>query len=338
MSNSQEGIGTSDSKRLALSFADLADRLSLSKGWSIGSWNGQPTLRAAFGGNEARFRLCATHEAILRIVTEPYVWAHVFQDNLHVETVAPESNPAQIHLKPSVEKGSEIRVLRTSVSSGPFYVDAHLINLEMESGGEILPTDHPVPSTVFCTLGDSISGNCCIGPEVPFDPYEKGYGWRLCEHFGWQYFNAARDGSGLCRRPFDNPLAKDRVQKDVIDYQPDYLLLFYGTNDLGNGADAVSEFLPAYQELLDLLIQKLPKTRIAASGLLWRQDVPENSIHIFNSIILRVCADMKVPCCDPYEWLTPKDFVDGLHPNREGQKKLSRHFIRYFEEVFPELR
>lgn len=319
-------------------FVDIRASLSFSKGWTVGKWDNQPTLRAPFGGNEVRFRVKKTRQVRLTLATEATVWVHVFLDGEHVRAIPPESSPASVELATNPADGCDIRIVRTSVSSGPFYVDAHIIDFELDADGLVTPPRVPVPETVFCTFGDSISGNCCVAPEPPFDPYGIGYGWRICEHFGWQYFNTARDGSGLCRRLFDNPLAGERVEKEVIATRPDYLLLFYGTNDLGAGVDPAGEFAPAFDQLMRQLKEGLPACRIACSALLWRHDVAPARIRAYNEIILQTCRNYQIPCADPFDWLSPGDFLDGLHPSREGQQKLAEWFIRFLEETYPDLR
>ncbi len=323
-------------KTVSFQFDTLRESLSLSRGWENGSWNGKPTLRAPYGGNEARFRVRGSHLVRLTLAVDAWVWVHLFVDDHHQATIPPESQPSIMMVPLDAGKDSEIRIVRTAVSSGPFFVDAHLVELEIAKSGRILPTARPVPSSVFSTFGDSISGNCCINPEPPFDPYGLGYGWEVCRHFNWQYLNPARDGSGFCRPLFGNPLAWERVERDVLVHQPDYLLMFYGTNDMGAGVDLEGEFAPAYERIVKILVERLPQTHLACLALLWRHDVPVERIRDYNRLILEICGRYGVPCRDPYEWVPPELFHDGIHPTREGQQKIAGEVIRFFENVFSE--
>lgn len=327
-----------DTKALSFQFDFLRESLSLSRGWEAGCWNGKRSLRAPYGGNEVRFRIQDSPWARLTLAVDAWVWVHVFVDDNHQAAIPPESDPAVVALPLNAETGSEIRIVRTAVSSGPFFVDAHLIELEMARGGRILPSARPLPSEVFSTFGDSISGNCCINPEPPFDPYGLGYGWEVCRHFGWQYLNPARDGSGFCRPLFGNPLAWERVERDVLVHRPDYLLMFYGTNDMGAGVGLEDEFAPAYERIAQILVERLPETRLACLALLWRHDVPVERIRDYNRAIMGICGRHGIPCRDPFDWVPPEFFHDGIHPTREGQRRIAAEVIQFFESVFSELK
>jgi lysophospholipase L1-like esterase len=313
---------------------EFRDELSLTRGWYEREWNGQRVLAAAFGGNEMRFRVEGTHRLVLRIVTEPYVFCHVLADGQHVAKIRPEANPASIDVPVSPE-GTEVTFLRTAVSSGPFYVDAMVIDAETEESARFLPPTNPLPTKIFATFGDSISGNCCIGNDAPFDPYGLGYGYRLCERFGWQYFNCARDGSGVCCTPFDNPLAVDRVEKDLIQHAPDYVLVFYGTNDVRN-VPTPEQFRADYEKLLRRIVTGLPRARVATSGLMWTDIATAERIAAFNQAIAGVSANLHLPFCDPGARMPLALIDDGVHPNVEGQKLLAEIFGDFLAGCWPE--
>jgi len=305
-------------------FIDIRDALSLTKGWRERDWEGQRVLTATFGGNEMRFRVEGTRRLILRIVTEPFVFCHVHADGKHVAKIRPEASPASIDV-PVKAEGTEISIVRTAVSSGSMNVDAMVIDAETEDGARFLPPTQPVPTVTFATFGDSISGNCCIGDDPPFDPYGLGYGYQIADRFGWQYFSCARDGSGVSCRPFANPLAIERVDDDLIRFQPEYLLVFYGTNDIRNGVTC-EVFRRDFEILMRRIVERLPNTRIATSGLLWNEIPSESEIIAFSNAIREVSALLGVPFCDPRAHVGPQDIDDGVHPNGEGQRKLAQFF------------
>jgi lysophospholipase L1-like esterase len=316
------------------SLLDLRDTLSLTRGWTERDWQGQRVLAAEFGGNEMRFRVANTKRLALHIVTEPYVFCHVLADGRHIAKIRPEANPAIIDI-PVSPAGTEVTFLRTAVSSGPFYVDAMVIAADTDEGATFLSPTTPVPEKVFATFGDSISGNCCIGDDAPFDPYGLGYGYQICERFGWQYFNCARDGSGVCCTPFDNPLAIDRVEKDLLRHNPDFLLVYYGTNDVRNIVTA-DQFREGYSNLLERIIAGLPNARIATSGLLWTGIVTNEKIESFNDVIRDLSAQLHLPYCHPKPLFTIDDFCDDVHPGVGGQKKLARVFGDFLAAHWPE--
>jgi lysophospholipase L1-like esterase len=314
---------------------DIFDVASLSKGWNWKDHKGKAALAAEFGGNELRFTVHNSKRVVLRLATEHYAFMHVFADDQHHTAIGPEQD-LEVNI-PLSKESSEIRILRTAVSSGPFYVDAFLKGVSIDEGGRIGAAADPIPTTVFCTFGDSISGNCCIGGPGPFDPYGLGYGYEIAERFAWQYYNTARDGSAVCCTPFDNPLAHARVQKEVIDEQPNYLLVFYGTNDI-RGQIPVEQFQPAYHDLIRQLVAGLPNARIALSGLLWNDMNTVEEITRFNAAIDSTAADLKLPCCQPFDAVPRELIEDGVHPNAAGQRTLAKVFGDFFAAQWPEIR
>lgn len=317
------------------SFLDLRGTIALTRGWHERQWRGQSVLAAAFGGNEMRVRLGGTNWANVRIATEPYVFCHVLADGRHIARIGPESDPATIRI-PVKQQGTELRFLRTAVSSGPFYVDAMLLDVEAEDSACFLPTANPIPDTVFATFGDSISGNCCIGDDAPYDPYGLGYGPIVSARFGWQYFNSARDGSGVSCTPFDNPLAIDRVEQDLIRHEPDVLLVFYGTNDIRSGVPP-DQFERDFHALMERISGSLPSTRIATSGLLWNDMATEDQVDAYNKVIKVISDSLGICFWNPGPNLAASDFDDGVHPNARGQQKLAEFFGDQFAAAWPDL-
>lgn len=315
--------------------ADLRDVASTGRGWVVRSWEGKPAMAAEYGGNEMRFRAVGTTFLRIRIATDPYVFFHVYADGRHIRKVGPEEQPAVVDV-PVAEGGTEVRLLRTAVSSGPFYVDALVVDFEAADGVRFLPPAEPVPATVFSTFGDSISGNCCIGDDPPFDPHGLGYGYTLCKRFGWQYLNPARDGSGVCCRPFGNPLAEERLERDLLRHRPDVVLIFYGTNDI-RASISVEEFSRKFDRLVGLIVKGLPGSRIATSGLLWNDMSPPELIGGYNEAIAGISQRHGLPHAAPFEAVPRADIEDGVHPNAEGQRKLGEFFTRFFLGTWPDL-
>lgn len=316
-------------------FTQMRDTVSLSPGWKENSWVGWPSLSATFGGDEIRFAIKGTQYIRLTVATEPYMFVHIYIDGRHVAGLGSEIMMGRLTFAVSPE-GSQVRIVRTAVSSGPFYVDVHLLTLEMEESGQVMAPLDPVPASLFSIFGDSISGNCCIGPDGPYDPHGLSYGSKIAERFGWQLVNASRDGSALCVRPFENPLAADRIQPEVIDCQPDYLFIFYGTNDIRAGVD-VNTFEIAFNSMLRRFVQGLPDCRIVVSGLLWNDMATREEIRIYSNTIKSVSEKYQLPFCDPYDQLKAGDFDDGVHPNQVGQLKLTEFFGKFMEKIWPEL-
>ena len=266
---------------------------------------------------------------------EEYLWAHVFLNDKHVGEVKPGKGIVDLEVALDPDTRSTIHILRTSASSGPCYEELALFEIGLEEGGRIVSSDKTMPSIVFTTFGDSISGNCCVRPNPPFDPYELGYGYDICAHFGWQYFNTARDGSGLCRRGFDNPLAIERIQ-ELVDCDPDYLHIMYGINDLE--ADVpVGEFSKAFREMMEAVKKSLPSAGITCCGLILRTEIELEKIVGYNRAIQNACAEFKIPYRDPINWLDATDLHDGLHPNEKGQKKIAMNVIGFYTQVYPEI-
>ncbi len=124
----------------------------------------------------------------------------------------------------------------------------------------------------------------------------------------------------------------------MIVYRPDYLFILYGTNDLAGEADPFKDFSVSYERLLETLVKELPETHIACSELLWRGDYSEDQIKTFSKIINEKCQKFSIPYCQPFDWLGPEDFYDGLHPNPKGHKKIANNLKIFFKEIYPKLR
>jgi lysophospholipase L1-like esterase len=316
-----------------LSFADVTDRCSMSKGWRVMERQGKRALCASHGGNELYFDVVNSSHILMTMGREEYLWAHIFLNDDHVGTVNPGIGEIELDISLNPDARNTIRVLRTSASSGPCYEELALFEIGLDDGGCVVASDREIPSTVFTTFGDSISGNCCVRPSPPFDPYELGYGYDVCAHFGWQYFNTARDGSGLCRRDFDNPLAIERIP-ELVECNPDYLHIMYGTNDLGDDVP-VDEFTEAFREMMKAVRDGLPSAGITCCGLILRTELKRDRIVEYNKVIEGICTDFKVPFRDPIDWLDESDLFDEIHPNEKGQKKIALNVIDFYENVYP---
>ena len=136
-----------------------------------------------------------------------------------------------------------------------------------------------------------------------------------------------------------------RMQKDVIDQQPDVVVIFFGTNDAR--VDAPQKFVPAerYAENLetmveasekagaDVVICTLPPIDEVAyfkrheSDLYDKAGGSEKLWGGYRDAAMKVAKNHKLPLVDLYgelakqpEWMSP----DGVHPSAEGCRIIAR--------------
>ena len=151
-----------------------------------------------------------------------------------------------------------------------------------------------------------------------------------------------------------------RMQKDLINHEPDCLSMLIGVNDVWhgleaqpNGVDAV-KFEKVYDLLLDEVKSAFPNIRLILLGTFVlpgsataREDQPErwsvfsHEVAKRDQITKRLAAKYEgiyVPlqkhfdaCCQkrpPQYWL-----FDGVHPTEAGHELIAREWINAFEQI-----
>jgi acyl-CoA thioesterase-1 len=119
-----------------------------------------------------------------------------------------------------------------------------------------------------------------------------------------------------------------RIRKDVLDHDPDLVLIAFGLNDMKNGV-SVSQFREELSSLVSGVSAVgaqpvlLTTTRLQrGAGMLSRLN-PEP----FNDAIRAVAEERDIPLIDVHDRFkglnTPEYLMDAAHPNMEGYRRLA---------------
>ena len=122
------------------------------------------------------------------------------------------------------------------------------------------------------------------------------------------------------------PAAYKRVQTDVIDNDPDLVVIAYGINDVNNNVP-LDEFVARYREYLtDIREGTQEDTLIELVGLTYEwNDGRGETIRAFNSAIRALAEEFDAIYADPYSAIQRTEWLldDGLHPNDAGHRVIA---------------
>jgi len=122
-----------------------------------------------------------------------------------------------------------------------------------------------------------------------------------------------------------------RIQTDIIQLKPDYVLSVYGYNAR---RDTPEQFQADYTTFLATIRDALPDTPVFASGIISVQALSDLGAAPYNEAIKKACVS--VPNCtfidlsgkwnkDNYSKYV---FGDGVHPNDEGYRFLAEEYAK----------
>jgi lysophospholipase L1-like esterase len=113
-----------------------------------------------------------------------------------------------------------------------------------------------------------------------------------------------------------------RIEADVLDKQPDIVVIYVGVNDVwhkatsGTGTDA-DKFEKFYRAIIKKLQDKNIKVIVCTPAVIGERNDNSNQqdgdLNRYSFIIRSIAADMKVPLCD-----LRKAFLDYLQSNNPG--------------------
>ncbi|MBN9389691.1 MAG: SGNH/GDSL hydrolase family protein [Chloroflexi bacterium] len=148
-----------------------------------------------------------------------------------------------------------------------------------------------------------------------------GITWGLAEAKGWETINRGVGGSTVTDQ------GQYWVQRDVLPFQPDVVLVNYGSNDW-YGKLPLDNFKTAYLNMLNQLSAGLPKARFVVLGLFPRQGGNESSRVQFNQAIQDDIAASGLKNRTQYVEVKgynyKTDSIDGTHPKPEA---VARFFV-----------
>jgi lysophospholipase L1-like esterase len=139
-----------------------------------------------------------------------------------------------------------------------------------------------------------------------------GITWGLAEAKGWEAINRGVGGTTVTKE------GQFWVQRDVVPFQPDVVLINYGSNDW-YGKIPLEQFKPAYLNMLKQLAGGLPEARFVVLGLFPRKGGDETTRPQFNQAIREAItasgAVDRTSYVEVANYDYEQDSLDGTHPS-----------------------
>jgi len=134
-----------------------------------------------------------------------------------------------------------------------------------------------------------------------------------------------------------------RFRRDVIDFNPKYVVILAGTNDIAknNGVISLENILGNIQSMCELArlhkIKPVICSVLPADRYNWRPDMrPASDIILLNQMLREYAQTQRIPYVDYHSALKdgndglPAHFAsDGVHPNQECYKIMEEIVLRY---------
>ena len=135
----------------------------------------------------------------------------------------------------------------------------------------------------------------------------------------------------------------DNMEKDldgVKAYNPNYLFLSYGCNDILSWGSNYQKFINFYREKIEFLRKELPNTKIIVNLIL---PVGENALksrtqyqylNTYNEKLIELLNELNVPYLDNSEYLKEKENPyanDGIHPKSFYFFKCGENMANYLK-------
>ncbi len=208
---------------------------------------------------------------------------------------------------------------------------------------------------LFSILGDSISTFEDMNPRyfpvyyqhelrLSNDVLTPADTWwhKVISHFGGKLLvNNSYSGGTVVLAPYV-PMASGvyspRIELLARDgTEPDVIMVFLGTNDLGYGMYAEKEnplqsFPTAYDVMIGRIRDRFPKAEIWCMTLLSRRSAYDSDrilgnfaeMERYNAVIRSVCCKRGCLTVDLFSYGIPYSCRDGLHPDKEGMETIAR--------------
>ena len=149
-----------------------------------------------------------------------------------------------------------------------------------------------------------------------------------------------RDHGGIAGERIDQVEA--RVGALLTAYEPDAILLMAGTNDLVQGADAVTAAL-RMDSLLERITSQQPLGQIFVATIPMMYDATNNEfVQDYNARLRSLVATKqaegkRIALVDQFNQLELADLEDGVHPTPEGNGKLAAGWYGAWRQVYGEV-
>ena len=189
--------------------------------------------------------------------------------------------------------------------------------------GAVVMKPASVPKKMFAVLGDSIA--------VSFGDINAMY--LVADKLGYQLHNASIFGSSVTPvLNWDSALL--RYKRDIVRIKPDVVLVFVGTNDLGQSIP-VSKFSDNYHKLVQGILVGTPRSKVILMGLMNRMDYPIDEIRAYSSVIEETARTNHLDYIDPFYWMAPGDLQDVIHPAPKSEPKFAE---KLYDALIPLLK
>ncbi len=132
----------------------------------------------------------------------------------------------------------------------------------------------------------------------------------------------------------------DQLEK-AVSYQPNFLILSYGSNDVQMWDANVDGFINAYRKSLDNIHQALPNTKVYVCAILpvsqkaKQEDPSFQYVDLFNQRLKQLCDEKGITFIDSSYLLTLESDPygpDGIHPKGYFYEKWAENIVSKMRE------
>ena len=140
-----------------------------------------------------------------------------------------------------------------------------------------------------------------------------GFGWDRIENALWRIYHGELDG-----------------------YQAEKIILLMGTNNLDKNSD--DEIIDGINELVRAVRHRQPKAEIYVTGILPRAGMEARLVRLNKALQVRLLneeatyIEMSTVLTHPDGKIIKELFIDGLHPNKEGYRRIAKMFEKIIRE------
>ena len=140
-----------------------------------------------------------------------------------------------------------------------------------------------------------------------------GFGWDRIENALWRIYHGELDG-----------------------YQAEKIFLLMGTNNLDKNSN--DEIIDGINELVRAVRYRQPKAEIYVTGILPRAGMEARLVRLNKALQVRLLneeatyIEMSTVLTHPDGKIIKELFIDGLHPNKEGYRRIAKMFEKIIRE------
>ncbi|MCF7803666.1 MAG: SGNH/GDSL hydrolase family protein [Candidatus Marinimicrobia bacterium] len=218
------------------------------------------------------------------------------------------------------------------------------MNDTVKNLGVVLSVIASFAVVVLLISADSQRKVVCFGDSITNGARADGDSWvhyLKQEHPGINWVNAGRNGRKTADRGQLLPVIENNPDAD-------YFLIFLGVNDLKDGTKAiVASCVENVRWMIEIIRERNAEAEIVLlaptdinldtmDSVNVRKMYNENtkqSLQILESEYRTLAKRRSVEFISLLNAVSPPNYVDGLHPNRAGQKEIARAVWEGFEKI-----